>query len=1325
MNFIVKLFRSLWYLLWYLFAATIVLTAAIFGLARLLLPLVDDYNRDVEQYATELVGRPVKIMSLDAEWHGFSPSLVLNNVRLLSRDGTDTILHLSRARLDFDLLAIASSRNIHFKRFALSGADISMVRQKSGQVNLSGFESSQLETDGDDDTTAILQWLLTQGEISLHARNLIYQDNKSNRKRYHLSNVSFVLRNQDDRHLIDGAIGFPEENNQEFAFAIDVVGDITTGSNWSGKIYISGTNLDITRIFGVLGSNGHRVNIGNSNFEIWTNWRKAELISLQGDLALEKVNWKSGQRFTPLLQPFLQNKSIAPEKSITVERDHSSVTEYRNIIGRFMWDKYDEGWQLIADNFVMARGSRIWPSTQFAVHYFKDKTAAHQFSFRSNMVRTEDLAPLVPILFGKYKDYASWIDRLEPEGDFKNVNFRWSEAENNFHIAARLDGIGFSSIDRLPGITGLSGELRSTKQGGALSLKSLGSEFSLPHMFRWDIPIKRLRGQVGWAINDEQITLSSRDIELATAHFQSKAVIDLQIPRNAGSPFLSLIAKFEKGDGSKASYYYPVSKLKEKTVKWLDGAIIQGDVVSGGAIVYGSLDQFPFTRGQGVFETRFDVENGILDYAEDWPKIHDIHANVLFKGNSLSVTADHGKIFDSTLNNIRVSIPNLRKRPLNINLEGKVSGASQEKLNYLMVSPPLNRKYGQYLRGLKASGESELDLMIGLTIKPKVESQVTGTLLLKNNNLELKGFPNLLTNINGELDISNKGLSAKSAKANLLGQPTKLSVTTKSNQKKPGQQNLVIKAVGEFDAKKLSAKQFPVLEDLVDGKSTWNVELLLPTDGPAKPRRNALLKVAGNLKGTEVNLPPPFKKNKTDVRQFRFLMNIKNTEKALIKTYYGGDFEGIFECNFDVPYWVTRGEARFGGGPVVLPRSDGLRIVGNLKELSVDIWRNLFKQISAQLSTDEITTETTPEQSDQLPLHLAMVNSVELLVSKFVFLGQPATNLKLSVKKKEDWLNINLDSQEMLGIVTVPKDLDKQYLRFDMKHLHIKTPETSGGKVDPRDLPAIKFNSHYVSYDNKQLGSVAIETSKTENGMLLEQLIINPRETTIKGHGHWLIEQGVHQSLLDFVLDSKDLGKTMKDLGYLETIEEGEGKITAKLLWPSTIFDPDFSHLSGEVELDFKNGRILDIEPGRTARMFGLFSIQTLPRRLTLDFSDMFAKGLSFDFVSGNFRLEEGDAYTNNFNLLGTNADIALKGRIGLGAQDYDQKVRVTPHITDVAVLLSIITAQPLIILFQQMLKADIEGAASVEYSLTGPWDNYTLTPILKQPLFDEEADEF
>jgi uncharacterized protein YhdP len=347
-------------------------------------------------------------------------------------------------------------------------------------------------------------------------------------------------------------------------------------------------------------------------------------------------------------------------------------------------------------------------------------------------------------------------------------------------------------------------------------------------------------------------------------------------------------------------------------------------------------------------------------------------------------------------------------------------------------------------------------------------------------------------------------------------------------------------------------------------------------------------------------------------------------------------------------------------------------------------------------------------------------------VDKFEFLGQAAENLKFTLNKRDEWLDITLDSSEIKGEVRIPRAVDKQYVTLDMQHLHIKSREdTAGGKIDPRELPAFKFNGRDVSYDNKQLGRVALETSRTDKGMLLQQLVINPRETIIKGFGEWTVSQGQDRSTLEFVLESNDLGITMRDLGYVETIDQGKGKMAAKLAWPGPIYDPDLSHINGTVELDFKNGRILDIEPGRAARLFGLFSIQTLPKRLILDFSDLFSKGLGFDSIHGSFKLEEGDAYTHDFQLLGPSADVALKGRIGLGAQDYDQKLRVTPHITDVAFLLSIVTAQPLLILLQQILKQDIEGAAAVEYTLTGSWDNYSLTPVLKPQSIWDEADDF
>lgn len=1330
MSFLIKMFRGIWYLIWYLFAATVVLMAAIFGIARLLLPLVGDYNRDVENYATQQAGRPIKIMSLDAEWHGFSPSLVLNNVRVLNRDGSSTILQLSRARLDFDLIGMALSKQVQFKRFALSGADVSVVREKSGNINLAGFEGSQPVRPGDDDTAALLQWIFAQGEISLHANNLVYQDMKTNARRYQFSNVSFVMKNQVQRHIIDGAISFPQHSDQEFTFALDIRGDLVSGANWSGQMYVSGANLDISRIFGALASHGHGINVGKSNFELWSDWRDAELVGLQGDISLEDIRWRTAKRFTPVLQTLLETKQHTGNDTGIVERDSANSIQYDNIVGRFMWDRYDEGWQLIGDKFVLKRNSRIWPTTQFAVHYVKDTSnkeepGSRRLDVRANLIRMEDLAPLVPVLMGDYQDYAAFTEKLAPEGDIKNANFRWMEAEQNFKLSARLENVGYSPVGKVPGIRGLSGDLRISNQGGSLLLKTSRAEFSAPEMFRWDIPITHLKGQLDWRLDPERITLASRNLELATPHAESEAVIELEVPRTEGSPFLSLIMNFKKGQGSKTSSYLPVSILKPNTVKWLDSAIIQGDVISGGAIVYGPLNQFPFTEGQGVFETRFAVKNGILDYADEWPELHDVEANVLFRGNSLLITSDHAKVLDSTLNDIWVNIPDLRAKPLAIDIRGKVNGATQEKINYMMIAPPLNQQYGQYLADLKTDGHSELDLKIDLKVKPQIESRVSGRLKMLDNKLEMSGFPGLLTGINGELAITNDGIRAKSINASLLDQPGKLYVQTITDKKKPGIKDIVVRADGKFDAKQLARNYFPLLADMVDGKSEWVVELALPADRDAKQKRNVQLKVSSNLEGVQLNLPPPFSKNKKDFRQLYVVMNIRNANKALLKTTYGGEYEGIFEYDRQNPVLITRGEVRLGGGPAVLPRSDGLRLVGQVRELSLDIWSNLIKQISESMVPEKPAPAATASQETSLSAYRAMINTVSLRVDKFEFLGQRAANLNLSVNRHEDWLDISLESKEINGVIRIPEAFDKHYVTLDMQELHIKTGEDGARrKVDPRELPAIKFNGRNVSYDEKQLGRVAFETARTNNGLMLQQLVINPRETMIKGFGEWVIEQGKDKSSLEFVLESSDLGTTMKDLGYVETIEEGKGKVVAKLNWPAPLFNPDLANISGEVELDFKNGRILDIEPGGAARLFGLFSLQTLPKRLILDFSDLFSKGLGFDTIHGNFNVEEGDAYTNNFQLSGTSADVALKGRIGLGAQDYDQKIRVTPHITDVAVLLSIVTAQPLLLLLQQILKQDIEGAASVEYTLTGSWDNYTITPILKpQPIWEEPED--
>lgn len=1310
-QFFKKLSRWLWYLLWYSLASTIILVAAVFGLIQLLLPLIGDYNQDIEKYAAGYAGRPIKIMSLDAEWHGFSPSLVLNNVRLLSKDGKETLLHVSRARLDFNLYEIARTKQVQFRRFLLSGANLSLVRLPTGEFSLVGFESNSVEQPSQDDAGGIVDWLLAQGEISIHAKNFIFRDKLKDDKRYHYSNLNVRLRNDLDRHIFDGSVEFDKESGQEFKFAADLKGDILSNNNWSGKIYVKGNNLDVSRITGPLAFQDKKILIGRSSFEIWSDWKQASLTGMQGDLLMGDLEINAVHHAKSSEKKI--DRSVEPEKPRAVSIDNAQIVNYTKLEARILWDKYENGWKAHLDKVNISNNRNIWPDSQVIIHYFTDNQQKQKVNVQSSFVRVEDIAPLLRMLPLDIENYYKYIEQHQPKGDIRNINFSWEGPGDTFKLAANLDEVTVRQYEKIPSVKGLSGVLKMNRDKGSFRFDSQRSSINLPDIFRNEILFKRIEGTVNWHWDESAISVSSRDLQAATDDFQAKATVDVDIPATTESPFISVIANFKNVKANKVSTYYPYSLMSKGALEWLDGAFAGGAIKSGGAIVYGPIDEFPFTEGQGVFDARFKANNITLDYSEGWPKLHSADANVIFRGNSLTVNSKRAKIFDSDVTNIRANLQDLNADVLKLDLDGTVSGKTQDKLKYLLTAPQLKAKYERALSDLRAAGNSALDLNMTLSIGNDIDADVKGKLKLDDNQLDLVQIPGLMDSINGEVSFDNSIFKGDAISANLLAQPVVVSVRTK----KQGKREVVeYNAVGEFNAKSIAKLRFPLLHDMVDGDSKWVVKFLVPeVDDPQ-------LVVESNLKGVSLNLPVPFKKDKKDSRMLKLSTVFRSAEKAMMKISYAGNFEGILEKNYTRDIWLTRGEVRFGGGPAVLPSSPGLRIAGDIEYLSYDIWENLINQL-IELNARENPPEIKPvtEQVGPDP-YFTLVSSADVRAKNFEIFGQKATNARIQMDNRQTFMTVKIESEKFAGNIKIPEDLDNKSLELDMERLNITPVEESGGKIDPRELPSIKINSRSMVYGDKNLGQVAVETSKQANGLLVQQLIVKPRATLIKGHGAWFVSDELEKANLELVIDSKDLGKTMKDLGYVNTIADGVGTVNVALNWPASLLDPDLHHIEGSVNLHLENGRILDIEPGGAARLLGLFSLQTLPRRLMLDFSDLFSKGLKFDIIKGNFNIEQGDAYTSNLQLIGPNANVLLKGRIGLGAQDYDQKVKVTPHITDTTILLSIITSQPLLFLFQQLLKQDIEAATSFEYTLSGKWDNYKLTPILKVP--PPEADQ-
>jgi uncharacterized protein YhdP len=119
-------------------------------------------------------------------------------------------------------------------------------------------------------------------------------------------------------------------------------------------------------------------------------------------------------------------------------------------------------------------------------------------------------------------------------------------------------------------------------------------------------------------------------------------------------------------------------------------------------------------------------------------------------------------------------------------------------------------------------------------------------------------------------------------------------------------------------------------------------------------------------------------------------------------------------------------------------------------------------------------------------------------------------------------------------------------------------------------------------------------------------------------------------------------------------------------------------------------------------------SVVELPRRLALDFRDVTEEGLAFGSVGGDFRLSDGNAYTENLLLKGAAVDIGVAGRTGLASQDYDQTVVVSGNPSGPLTVAGALAAGPVVgagvLVLSQVFKGRLQGLTRVYYRITGPW---------------------
>jgi uncharacterized protein YhdP len=264
-------------------------------------------------------------------------------------------------------------------------------------------------------------------------------------------------------------------------------------------------------------------------------------------------------------------------------------------------------------------------------------------------------------------------------------------------------------------------------------------------------------------------------------------------------------------------------------------------------------------------------------------------------------------------------------------------------------------------------------------------------------------------------------------------------------------------------------------------------------------------------------------------------------------------------------------------------------------------------------------------------------------------------------------------------------------LRLQLPDMRSAPPGQSPGKADTGGLPAMNIEVVDLILRDQVMGRLDLVTRKTPAGLSLEQAQLIGPLVELKATGSWDRERS--RSQLAVTMDSRNTGRLLDALGYARAMRDGS--------------------LQGN--LSVRDGQILKVEPG-AGRLFGLLSIGELPRRLSLDFSDLFGKGFAFDKIEAHLQLADGNAYTREFYMEGPSARVELDGRIGLVARDYDQRVIVTPNVSTALPAIGAVAAGPVGavagFVTQKLLQKEINRLSRYRYRVAGSWDAPQIEPL-------------
>ncbi|HYD61199.1 MAG TPA: YhdP family protein [Noviherbaspirillum sp.] len=1344
-------FRALGVLFKLAIVVYFIFCALVLALRYAVLPNIDSYKPNVEQLASQAIGNRVTIGDIEASWSGLRPRLTLDTVVIHDKSGNAALTLPSVSATLSWLTAVVGE--LRLQQIEIVRPDMDVRRDPDGKLYVAGI-FVDLGKGGDGKGA---DWALSQREIVIRDGRLRWNDKMRGAPELVLDNVNFLLHNQWRQHRFALKATPPAE----FAAPLDIrasfehphfASTISDVKRWKGELYADFRDTDLT-VWRAYYDYPIDMQSGKGSVRAWLSFDNAKVADFTADLTLSNVSARLRKDLD-----LMNLTEVSGRVSVREEFDRDSED------GTPAFGEHGHAISL-TDFTLQTDDGRFLPRTTISESFTPAKAGKPaRTEIRARLLDLETIANFaerLPIP----AEQRQMLEDFAPRGALKDFSAQWHGTYPNisaYSVKGQFIGLSLkpqaarparpktanapaqAAVPAIPGFENLTGRVDASDRGGSFNLASSKLVLQFPGYFDDPVmPFESLNMQATWAFQEnDQLLLDVQKMDFVHEHlagaFSGKHLMPLKRVPGGPQGTIDIQGKLNRLELQKVERYLPV-QTPETLRHWLAGALLGGAVKDVKLRMKGELSQFPYhaqhDRSKGEFSIVGKIENGKLNYAPDmiakdgkspyWPVIDQINGTIAFDRARMEILADSARTSGTTLSRVKVVIPDLADHDSVLDVDGEAAGPLQNFVRFTNDSP-VGEWIGHFTEETKAGGNAKLALKLLLPLNHVQDAKVLGSLQFLGNTVTLNNLMPPLSAANGKLDFNEKGFTIGAIKSNFLGGP----VTISGGTQRDG--TILVKADGSLSADGVRktystpATQRPL--ERITGSARYTTAIRVKNGQPE-------ITVESNLAGIALDFPAPLRKAANESMPLKFeLAGLPSGDPTILrdemKISLGSAISSRYERqkthDKDAEWKVVRG----GIGVNVPPPQPDSGVIANvsMKSLDIDAWRRALSSVTS-------SGRPADNGRQQDALSIAQYIEPEVLAARateLVIMDRKLDNVVVGASHSKGTWQANIDSEQASGYLTWVESRSGQGLgRVTARLASLVIPKSAAtdvtdlleGKNTTTQMPAVDIIAENFELFGKKFGQLelAAHNARGFSGRewRISKLAITNADAELKATGKWTSRDGENLSSLDYTLNIADAGKLLERFGFAHVLRGGKGKMDGEINWKGLPFSLDIPSLNGRINLDLASGQFLKVDPA-AAKLLGVLSLQSLPRRLTLDFRDVFSEGFAFDGVTATASIANGVAKTDNFKMRGVAATVLMDGTADIGKEAQNLHVVVIPEINvGAASVVYGLAVNPVIgvgtFLAQLFLRDPLMKAFTFEYQVTGPWKEPVVNKLVRK----------